>query len=90
MKIDKGGPIPDVYPNKRYRSKFTEIVGRMEPGDSVGDFSTVTEATVLAAIIRRHRRKKPTIRREKGKETYRVWMLDEEFTPGKRKRRSKK
>ena len=90
MKIDKGVPIPDVYPNKRYRSKFTEIVGRMEPGDSVGDFSTLIEANVLSGVIRRHRRKKAAVRREKGKKTYRVWMLNEEFTGGKRKRRSKK
>tara|TARA_Y100000593_G_scaffold10182_1_gene18412 strand:- start:8059 stop:8307 length:249 start_codon:yes stop_codon:yes gene_type:complete len=82
MKIDKGVPIPNNHERKN-SSKFTKIVARMEPGDSVGDFSTSVEAVGLAAIIRRHRRKKATVRREKGKKTYRVWMLDQEFT-GKR------
>ena len=82
MKIDKGVPMP-IRPVEKKTSKFTEIVARMEPGDSVGDFSTLIEANVLSGVIRRHRRKKAAVRREEGKKTYRVWMLDEEFT-GKR------
>ena len=82
MKIDKGVPMP-IRPVEKKTSKFTEIVARMEPGDSVGDFSTLIEANVLSGVIRRHRRKKAAVRREKGKKTYRVWMLNEEFT-GKR------
>ena len=79
MKIDKGVPIPNNGEKKK-TSMFTEVVARMEPGDSVGDFSTLVEANGLSAVIRRHRRKKATVRREGGKKTFRVWMLDEEFT----------
>ena len=82
MKIDKGVPIPNNREKKK-TSKYAEIVARMEPGDSVGDFSTLIEANGLSGVIRRHRRKKAAVRREKGKKTYRVWMLNEEFT-GKR------
>ena len=82
MKIDKGVPIP-IRPVQKKTSKFTEDVARMEPGDSIGDFSTLLEASGLAGTIRRPRRQKATVRREEGKKTYRVWMLDEEFT-GKR------
>lgn len=83
MKIDKGVPIPNNREKKK-TSKYAEIVARMEPGDSVGDFSTLVEASGLYAVIRRHRGKKATARREEGKETYRVWMLDEEFTGNRR------
>jgi len=82
MKIDKGVPIP-IRPVQKKTSKFTEDVARMEPGDSIGGFATQNKANLLAITIRRHRRKKATARREEGKKTYRVWMLDEEFT-GKR------
>jgi hypothetical protein len=89
MKIDKGVPIPHNW-NKKKTSKFAEDVARMEPGDSIGGFATQPKANSLAITIRRYRGKKATVRREEGKKTYRVWMLDEEFTPGGRKRRSKK
>ena len=60
MKIDKGVPMP-IRPVEKKTSKFTEIVARMEPGDSVGDFSTLIEANVLSGVIRRHRRKKAAV-----------------------------
>ena len=89
MKIDKGVPIPNNRVQKK-TSKYTEVIARMEPGDSIGGFATQNKANLLAITISRHRGKKATTRREEGKETYRVWMMDKEFTPSGRKRRSKK
>ena len=86
MKIDKGVPIPP----KTRSAKYSYEISRMEAGDSMGGFPTKSVASTVAITIRWHRGKQTTIRRELGKKTYRVWMLNEEFTPSGRKRRSKK
>jgi hypothetical protein len=86
MKIDKDVPIPPMTRG----AKYSYEISCMEAGDSMGGFPNKSVASTVAITIRRHRGKQTVIRKELGKNTYRVWMLDKEFTPSGRKRRSKK